>query len=259
MDDTLLRSDLTISDRTIETIKKAREQGVYFTFATGRMPRAVRPYAEKLGINVPVITYSGALVQEALTGEVLYHKVVPTDTASDIISWFLDQGIHAHVYLKDQIYVHEMNDYTREYIKVIKAPIEVSNLLELLSKEEEGVEKIIFFESEDKLRDIGKVLLDRYKGKIHLTKSKPRFLEIINPNVNKGVALKALAERIGVKREEIMAFGDNINDLEMIEYAGLGVAIGNACQELKDLADVITSSNQDDGVAKAIETYVLQK
>lgn len=92
---------------------------------------------------------------------------------------------------------------------------------------------------------------------MHITKSKPHFLEIIEGTVNKGVALAALAERLGISRQDVMAIGDSFNDLEMIQYAGVGVAMGNARKEIKQQADIVTLTNEEDGVAEAIEQYVL--
>lgn len=257
LDDTLLREDHTISERTVETIRKAREQGIYFTFATGRMPASTRPYAQQLGIDVPIITYNGAMIQEALSEEVLYRRVIPVATAREILRWLLRNELRIQVYRRDKLYVHTMNDWTREYVKALRVSYEEVNLLEFIEQEEEGVEKILFFGESDDLKVWGEKFLDCFRGKVHLTRSKSHFLEMIHPEVNKGVALAALAERFGIKREEIMAIGDNLNDIEMIRYAGLGVAIGNARQELKEVADVVTVPNQEDGVAQVIEKYVL--
>ena len=93
---------------------------------------------------------------------------------------------------------------------------------------------------------------------MHITKSKPHFLEIIDSSVNKGVALSALAEHFGIDQQNVMAIGDSFNDLEMIQYAGVGVAMGNARPEIKEQADIVTVTNEEDGVAEAIERYVLR-
>lgn len=258
LDDTLLRNDWTVSERVVEAVRKAREQGVHVTFATGRMPASTRPYVEQLGIDVPIITYNGAMIQEVLSREILYRKVIPAETSLEVVSWLLSQGLHVHVYRKDVVYVHMMNAWSKAYAQATRVPVVEEDLIALLKKEKEGVEKILFFGEGKDLLSWGERILERFRGNVHLTRSKPHFLEIIHPEVNKGVALTALAERLGIIPEEIMAIGDNLNDLEMIRYAGLGVAIGNAQQEVKEAADVVTASNQEDGVAQAIETYVLK-
>lgn len=259
LDDTLLRDDRTLSERVIKTIRKAREQGVQVTFATGRMTASTRPYVEQLGIDVPIITYNGAMIQEAISGEVLFRKVIPVVTAREIVSWLLNRKVHLHVYRKDQVYTEQLNDWSQEYARVTRVPVEVTNLEELLKQEDEGIEKIILFGESKGLEIWREKILEKFSGKVHLTRSKPHFLELIHPEINKGVALLALAKRLGINRDEVMAIGDNFNDIEMIRSAGLGVAIGNARQEVKDAADVITTSNQEDGVAQAIEKYVLNQ
>jgi len=258
LDDTLLRNDRTLSKRVIRAIYQAREQGVHVTFATGRMPASTRPYVEQLGIDVPIITYNGAMIQEALSGEVLYRKVIPVEIAREVVDWLLSQGSHLHVYRQDQVFVHKMNSWSREYSRAIRVPVEEMDLLRLLEQEEEGAEKILMFGENKALEAWGERIREKFSGQVHITRSKPHFLEIIHPEVNKGVALTALAKRLEIGQDEVMAIGDNLNDLEMIRYAGLGVAIGNARQEVKDVANAVTTSNEDDGVAQAIEQYVLK-
>lgn len=258
MDDTLLQDDWTISERTINAIRQAQKKGVYVTFATGRATTSVRPYAEQLGLNVPVITYNGAKIQEVLSGEILYRRVIPIATAKDISAWLLAQDIHFHVYLKDHIFVEKMNEWSRQYARATRVPVEEIDLIERLSAEQEGVEKILLMGEPEMTILWNEKIHQRYEGKVRSTKSKPHFLELIHPSVSKGTALASLAERLGVKREEVMAIGDSLNDIEMIRYAGLGVAMGNARTEVKEIADKITATNQEDGVAQAIEEYVLR-
>lgn len=257
LDDTLLRDDWTVSERVIEAIRKSREQGVHFTFATGRMPASTRPYVEQMGIDVPIITYNGAMIQEAMSGEVIYRKVIPVKTSREIVTWLLGLGVHIHIYRRDEVFVHKMNDWSAAYARATRVPVAEADLINLLEQELEGIEKIVLFGESKDLEVLREEVLHHYQGKVHLTRSKPHFLELIHPQVNKGVALKALAERLGVESEQVMAIGDNLNDIEMIQYAGLGVAIGNARQEVKEAANIVTGSNQEDGVAQAIEKYVL--
>ncbi|HHY28762.1 MAG TPA: HAD family phosphatase [Desulfitobacterium dehalogenans] len=259
LDDTLLQDDLTLSERNIEAIRQAKEQGVYFTFATGRMPASARPYAEQLGLDIPIITYNGAMIQEAISGEILYRKVIPVKLAREVISYLLGQGAHLHMYRQDHVYVQKMNGLSEAYAQKTRVPVEEGDLIELLSEEKDGVEKIIIFTSPEELEIWRGKIQERFPGQLHLTSSKPYFLELNHPEVNKGRTLLNFAHGLGIKPEEIMAIGDSLNDMEMIRCAGLGVAVENALQEVKDAADVVTASNEEDGVAKAIEEYVLLK
>lgn len=259
LDDTLLRDDLTLSERVVEAIRQARGQGVYVTFATGRMPVSARPYAEQLGLDVPIITYNGAMIQEAISREILYRKVIPVALAREVVGFLLGEGAHLHMYRKDRVFVQKMNEWSRSYGQKTKVTVEEADLITILEDEKEGVEKIIVFGPPEELADWRQKLGQRLPGRLHLTSSKSYFLEMGHPEVNKGNTLLTFAQGLGIKPEEVMAIGDSLNDLEMIRCAGLGVAMGNALQEVKDAADVVTASNEEDGVAKAIEEYVLLK
>lgn len=258
LDDTLLRDDLTISPRVIETVRKAREQGVIVTFATGRMPASSRPYAQELGIDVPIITYNGAMIQEAISRKVLLRKVIPVSMAHNIISFLSEEEVHFHMYLKDQVFVPKMNKWSEEYARKTRVPVEEGDLSQLLQGEGEGVEKLILFDEPEVLAKWANIIRDRFPEQFHLTSSKPYFLELMHPEVNKGRTLLSFAEGMGIKPEEVMAIGDGLNDLEMISSVGLGVAVANAREEVKAAAKVITTSNEEDGVAEAIERYVLK-
>lgn len=258
LDDTLLRDDWTISPRVVKAIQKAQAQGVKMTIATGRMPISTRPYAEQLGLDVPVITYHGAMIQQAISGDILFRRVIPSSIASEIVRDVVERGIYAQVYLKDRVITQTLNEWSQEYARIASVRIEEANLSSLLSREPEGVEKILVIAGEADLNQLVPLLSQRYGKKVHLTKSKPHFLEIIESSVNKGIALAALAERFGIAQQDVMAIGDSFNDLEMIQYAGVGVAMGNARPEIKEQADIVTVTNQEDGVAEAIERYVLR-
>lgn len=257
MDDTLLRNDWTISERTVQAIREAQKQGVYVTISTGRMPTSVRPYAQQLGLNVPVITYNGAMVQEALSQKVLFRQVIPAETAQDIVQWLLPQGVYFQIYLQDRLLAEKRSQWSEQYERAARVQIEETNLREQLALEKEGAEKIVLFGDPEELLVWERRIQQRYDGKVRMTQSKAYFLELIHPTVNKGAALASLAQRLEVRQEEVMAVGDSLNDLEMIRYAGIGVAMGNARRELKEAANVVTVTNQEDGVAQVIEKYVL--
>ncbi|AET70855.1 HAD-superfamily hydrolase, subfamily IIB [Desulfosporosinus orientis DSM 765] len=258
LDDTLLRDDWTISPRVVKAILKAREQGVKVTFATGRMPISTRPYAEKLGLDLPVITYHGAMIQQAVSGDILYRQVISSPLSTELVRDLAEKGIYSQIYLKDRVIAQTLNEWSQEYARIARVNIEEADLANILSQEPEGVEKILGIAGEADLDQLRPLLHQRYGNKVHITKSKPHFLEIVERSVNKGVALAYLAKGFGILQQEVMAIGDSLNDLEMIQYAGVGVAMGNARPEIKDQADFVTASNEEDGVAEAIERFVLK-
>ncbi|AFQ46324.1 Cof-type HAD-IIB family hydrolase [Desulfosporosinus meridiei] len=257
LDDTLLREDWTISPRVVKTIQKAQAQGVKVTIATGRMPISARPYAEQLELDVPIITYHGAMIQQVISGEILFRRVIPSPLASKIIQDLYKRGFYAQIYLKNRVIAQTLNEWSQEYARIASVHIEETDLSNLLNQEPEGVEKILVIAEETALGNLAPLLLESYGERVHITKSKPHFMEITEGTVNKGVALDALAKRYGIAQQEVMAIGDSFNDLEMILYAGLGVAMGNARSEIKEKADFVTFTNEEDGVAEAIERFVL--
>lgn len=257
LDDTLLCDDYTISERTLAAVRAAQGLGVKITLATGRMPVSARPYAEQLALDVPVINYHGAMIQNALSREIIFRRVIPVNLAEKIIEFLQKKQFYVQIYLGDQVFTQELNKYSDLYKSIARVRIEQRDLIKLLKEEPEGVEKMLVISEEHDLGCLADILGLRYGRMIHITKSKPMFLELTEITVNKGAALANLAELYGVAREEVMAIGDSFNDIEMIEYAGLGVAMGNARSEVQTKADVITGTNQEDGVAQALERYVL--
>lgn len=258
LDDTLLNRDWEISAGNIQAIHRAVAQGTKFTLATGRMAVASRKYARQLGLDVPIITYHGALVEQALSGEVLYRKVIPIDLAVGIVEYLLKNKIHVQLFMKDRVFVAKANKLSETYGKMTGVVVEETDILPLLGKEPEGLEKILCILDGEAAVEKTEELRRTYAGRLHFTSSQAHFFDMTHPEVNKGQALQALADGWGIAREEVMAVGDSLNDKEMIRYAGIGVAMGNAHPEIKKIADYITSSNNEDGVAKALEKFVLQ-
>lgn len=254
LDDTLLKNDLIISDRAKLAIQQAVDKGVAVTLATGRMYRSALPYAVELGLDLPLITYQGALVKYA-DGREIHHLPIPLATAREIINYLLPYGYHVNIYIDDELYVHKdspLGQHYANYVKVTVNPVE--DLLTALTREPT---KILILEKEKDLTKVVADLKENFKDMIEVTKSKSYFVEITHARATKGTALKKLAESIGINREQVMAIGDSLNDLDMIKYAGWGVAMDNALPEVKAAARYVTKSNEDDGVAEAIEKLVL--
>lgn len=258
LDDTLLRHDLTISAKTLDVINRARDRGILFTVATGRMPLSSRRFIEQLGISLPVIACQGAIIRHLGSGEILYRKVIESSLAAETVSKILADGLYCQIYIKDSIYTPDYKKWEK-YCKPIShlEPVE-ADLLDVIGREPEGLEKIMVIGEEDLLHEVYLAYRRLFAGRIYLTISKPNFLEISNIEVNKGAALAFLAGKYGIAREEIMAIGDELNDLEMIKLAGIGVAMGNARQEVKEAANYVTLTNNEDGAALAIEEFALK-
>ncbi|MDD2496953.1 MAG: Cof-type HAD-IIB family hydrolase [Desulfitobacteriaceae bacterium] len=255
LDDTLLDSRGIISPRTKAAIKKAREKGVYVTLATGRMYRSAVCFAEELEIDVPLITYQGALVKTSTTREVMYHRPVPLELARQVIAHGEEKGLTVNLYVEDSLFVKELTPEAARYARVARVPIEaVGDLQKFLDQEPT---KVLLIGNEKILEPFWTEEKEKFGESLYITKSKPYFLEYTHPQATKEEGLMAVARHLGVAREEIIAFGDNYNDIDLLRYAGFGVAMSNAPEQVKKEADYVTGSNIDEGVAEAIEKFVL--
>ena len=255
LDDTLLRSDLTISDRTVKTVQTAMNKGVIVTVATGRMFCSALPHAQRLGVNVPLITYNGALIKEAQTGKVLYERPLEESTAAKILALSRAKGWYIQSYLDDVLHVAVLNDNAQRYIKIARVTPVVDG--DAFFANPGRPHKMVLIASANEMPGIQAEMSRIFGDELHITSSKPTLLELLHPDVCKGKAISFLAGHYGIKQEETMAIGDSYNDIEMIRYAGCGVAVANAIAPVREAANVVTASHEEDGVAVAIERYVL--
>lgn len=259
VDDTLVNARLQIPERTRRAVEQAREAGVRVTLATGRMFCSARPFAGQLGIEEYLITYQGALVRHSVTGETLFHRPVPLDLAGEIIEYIKKEfGYHINIYLDDFLYVAERTPEAERYAAHSGTPLGVvGDLDRFLQERNEAPTKLLVVAEEYQLDELLARARPVYGERLHITKSKPHFLEFSHPDGHKGHALASIAGHYGLQREEIIAVGDTYNDIEMIEYAGLGVAVGNARPEVQKKADYVCPSNEDCGVAEVVEKFIL--
>ncbi|MBJ6361451.1 Cof-type HAD-IIB family hydrolase [Paenibacillus sp. GCM10012307] len=257
VDDTLLNDELQVTPRTKRALEQATAQGATVTLATGRMFASAQNIARQIDLNVPIITYQGSLVKTLLDGEVIYERYVPTAAAKQLHDYCEAKGLHLQLYVDDVLYVKEVNDKSEAYSRLSKIPYVVAPNFADLALQPQMKMLII---DEPELLDKVAVELKALIGDIaHITKSKPNFLEIMHKEGTKGHAVAFLASHIGCSLEEVIAIGDSWNDHEMLETAGLGVAMENAVPALKEIANYVTKSNNEDGVAHVIEKFVLGK
>jgi Cof subfamily protein (haloacid dehalogenase superfamily) len=255
LDDTLLDSKLAVSPRACEAIRKAVAKGVTVTIATGRMYSSALVYAKQLKLDVPLITYNGGLIKSCLSGEILMHRPIERQDALDVLALFKERDWYIQTYMNDELYVKEQDEYAAYYSRFSGRPaIAVGNKL---FDAELPPTKMLSMSSKEGIKDIYNTVKEQFGDKLTLAISKPTFMEITHPLANKGRALAFLADKLQIKQEEVMAIGDSGNDLDMITYAGWGVAMGNASDAVKAAAKLETLTNDADGVAEAIEKYVL--
>ena len=257
MDDTLLNSKCQISARNEAAIRSALAAGKVFLLATGRMYVSVRPYAERLGLDVPLVTYNGALVKGSLSGKVFYEHKMNLATANEVLAYCREHGYYLQLYVGDSILIHTENCCSRMYTKISGIP--TTAIGDAVYHTDEAPYKILVMTKPEEFQQDWINFAEHFKGKLDVTSSKDNFLELMEPGINKWEAVKSVAASYGVLPEEIMCIGDSNNDVKMIANAGIGVAVGNAKDAAKAQAKIITATNDNDGVALVIESILTQQ
>jgi Cof subfamily protein (haloacid dehalogenase superfamily) len=260
LDDTLLRDDNTISARTKQALMDAQEMGVKVVLASGRPTYAMRKIAEELRLEEYgsfILSFNGAKIINCKTNEELFSSTLSPETAHRLYDLSRQEDVWIHTYVGDVIVTEAANPFTTIESNITGLPVvEVDSFIEAVT---EPVVKVLMLEEPERLAEVEKKLQQELAGELSVMRSKPFFLEFTEAGVTKGTSLNYLIQKLGIKREEVIAMGDSYNDLAMIEFAGLGVAMGNAPDDIKEKADYVTDTNMNDGVAKAVEEFVLKQ
>lgn len=254
MDGTLLTSDKRITERTAEAIKKATEMCCLFCLSTGRTMVGIKRYIDELGLKSPVIAANGAVVAMP-DGEVLFEVLMSDESARTLWNLGTESGLTICVWSKDKAYVNRIDKYIEHYENVLKIKSEVIDDIEPLIAL--GVLKIIWYDEPSRMPKIHEFLEENCPDDTRWANSTPRMIEFNHINASKATAMAFIGEKFKIEKEEMIALGDAYNDLPMLEYAGMSVAMGNAPDDIKEKCSEVTASNDDEGVAKAIEKYVI--
>ena len=252
IDGTILKHNFQFNQEVKDCIAKLTKDGVKVVLVTGRMHSATDYIAEELGLNTPIVSYQGGLIKH--NDEILYERNLNPDCAREIIKWAKKNDAHINVYMNDQLYVEEDNAVIRKYTGERKAGFLVKSFEELNL---ERINKIlaIDFEDENRVTMWRDYLSIKYK-ELHFVKSMPYFCEVCHPEGKKSCAVNFLKEYWGFATEEVLTIGDQDNDIELLSVGGINVAMGNATEGLKAVADYITDTVGKNGFVKAIERFV---
>jgi len=240
--------------RTREAIARVRKAGVHVILATGRMFRAVLPYALQAALDEPVVCYQGAVVAEPQSGKWLRHVPIPLDLAREAIRALHDEGFGMNCYVNDELYVAEITPEARQYADF--QDIELHAVGDVLSWLREPPTKLVVIDDPVVLDGLEERMKARFDGRMYISKSLPYFLEFAAPGVTKAAGLHFLAQHLGFARERTVAFGDGENDIELVEWGGYGVAVENAHDRVKAVADLVCPSVDEEGVAQVLEAYL---
>lgn len=254
IDGTLIDDNLEVSKRTVEKIKELRNRGIIITLATGRTYKSAKEYADILNIKDPIICYNGALIKDASNDQIIYDSRLSLDVSKEIIKLGEKENLYVKVYTDDKLYVEKDIEEAREFSKNHKIDYEViGKLSENIDK---GAQMIIFRADEDEIGKIREKVDDKNIKDAIYTMSTPRSLEFGASKVDKRNALKILAEKYNIDRKNILAIGNSLNDLGMIEYAGFGIAMRNADKMLLEKWDNLSKyDNNEEGVYHILNEY----
>ena len=257
-DGTLRRTEGGISEGNIRAIADYAAAGGIFALCTGRMASSIRPYAEKLGLQGLIAAYQGAIIEEIGSGKLVRDMRIPNDRAAEVCRALEKDGYHIHVYDGDVFYCNRQDELLRQYEKIcgVKAGIAPQISAEV---EKKGIcphKILIMCVPQDRANAYEKIR-NLFGGELYVTTSSEYLVEIVVKGSDKGGALEYLAEYYGIPLSQTIAIGDNINDLPMIEKAGLGIAVKNAENKLKEAAGYVTRTCDEDGVAHVIRKFGL--
>jgi Cof subfamily protein (haloacid dehalogenase superfamily) len=256
LDGTIVGDDGVISLRNRQALAAAQARGVEVTLATGRMFQATLPFARELRIAAPLICYQGSMVRSPSGDPPIVHRTVPLDLAHRVVEWTRERGLAVSAYVDDELYTDRVTPDTLYDAQLSQVELHsVDDLLALLATEPTKLAIVTDGTGTDEIvLDLARAIGDR----LRVVKTHPRFVEATHPQVSKGWALAQLAHWIGVPQENVMAAGDNDNDAEMIAWAGLGVAMGNASPHAREAADHLAPRWEEDGLAWAVERFILK-
>ncbi|TPG83593.1 HAD family phosphatase [Brevibacillus laterosporus] len=260
LDDTLLQDDHTISTHTKSALMKAQEAGVKVVLASGRPTYAMTHIAEELELEKYgsfILSFNGAKIINCKTKEELFSSTLPVETVHELYDISKKEQVGILSYDGDDIVAETVTVYTKKESEITGMNIkEVESFSQAITR---PVVKVLMVDDPTKLAIVEKKLQKQLEGQLSVMRSKPFFLEFTEAGVDKGTSLHQLINKLGIEQAEVIAIGDSYNDLAMITFAGLGVAMGNAPDDIKEVANYVTDTNMNHGVAKVVETFILNK
>ena len=258
LDGTLTNSKKEITPRNRETLIRMQEQGIRLVLASGRPTYGIVPLANELRMNEFILSYNGGEIINWETQEMVYENVLPNEVVPVLYECARTHQLSILTYDGAEIITENSQDpYVLKEAFLNKMAVRETN--DFLTDITLPVAKCLIVGDADKLIPLEAELCLRLQGRINVFRSEPYFLELVPQGIDKALSLAVLLKEIGVAREEVIAIGDGYNDLSMIRFAGLGIAMGNAQEPVKKAADYITLSNEEDGVAEAINKFCNQQ
>jgi Cof subfamily protein (haloacid dehalogenase superfamily) len=258
IDGTLLTSDHTLSPATRKIIRKLDEKGILIVLVTARPPTGVAFLYEELGItHNPSVCFNGGCIMRG--NERLFEAIIPAGTVHTLLQETGAFPVNISLYQGQDWYTNAIDAWVTQEQAITDAAVEAVDVIRLVRRWQEtdaGPNKVLLMGEPTAINQLEDHLNRIALPELNIYKSKPTYLEITHADAAKPTAIQYILNRYQIRREEIIAIGDNYNDREMIEMAGLGIAMGNAPEVVKAAADYVTDTNDNDGVPKALERFL---
>ena len=258
LDGTLVNHQLEMDPRDVAAVQAAAAAGVTVVLATGRMFKSSLRYAEPLGLKGPIINYQGAVVREIASGEVWYRCELSVEMQQRVLAFAEPRDWHVNAYVNEVVYTARARPEADLYARVAMVPYEVVGPLSKWVRQDST--KMVLVDLDPREVPARMAELSAWMGDIgRVTRSLDWFIEVVNSQVSKAKALAMVAKRLRIPQADVCAIGDNLNDEDMVTWAGFGVAMGNAPAALKQVAKYVTGSISEAGVSQVIERFVMGK
>lgn len=255
IDGTLLNDDNQVTPKTLEAFQQIKIQGIKIALATGRFFPDAHYFAKRIACHCPMILIHGAVIQ-SFEGSIISQQILPIESIPVLVELAQKEEISYQIFQDDRFIMPRKNKWNDVYLNSSGIePLIIPDIVQYL-KLHQDVFAFTFLGTPERLDSMRKKIEEKFNGSISIANAHPNVLEVMAPGVNKGEAIKKLASYLDIPLSKVIAIGDNYNDIEMIKMAGLGVAMGNAPQEVKDVATYITTDNNHDGIARFISTLL---
>ncbi len=256
-DGTLCRDDKSVSEENKIAIRNFAERGGVFAICTGRMLKSILIQARRIGLKGLVVSTNGAVIADIESGEVIYDKGIDLEVAIEVTKFLEEKDEHIHVYLDGEFYTNKDDVYKKMYEKLceVEGHLVTEKLSSFINDRGQHLQKMLCILPEERRGVLMTELNQRFGDKLIITTSSPMLVEIIDKRQTKGTAIKYLSKHFNIPIENSIGIGDSENDIDLLRESGFAVAVGNATEELKKYADLITCTNEENAVAKIIEEY----
>lgn len=259
IDGTVTNSNKEVSPATLDAILKVQDRGHKVVLASGRPTPGVMPLAEKLRLTEYggyVLSFNGGKIIDCKTNEIIYQQVLPHEMIPELYKTAIENAVGIMTYEGDTIIAGtEIDEYMQIESRIIGIPLKrINNFPEYVTFD---VNKCLMTGPGDYLANVEPIVKAKFQDQLNVFRSEPFFLEIMPQKIDKAYSLSILLDYLGLSKEQMISCGDGFNDISMIKYAGMGIAMANAQKAVKEVADYITLSNDEDGIAHVIHSFMV--